>query len=573
METIVAVKLTLFCITLLLFVRPMGAYLYRVFESRERPLPVVFGPLERALESLCGVEFSKEQSWSEYAENLLSFSVCSLLVTYLILRCQQWLPLNDGHLPGLSPELAFNTAVSFATNTNWQAYAGETTMSLFSQTVGLAWHNFLSAAVGFCAFLVLARGLLRAYPAGQNRTMGNFWADLARGLLYVFIPFCLILSLLYVASGVPQTFVSSRSIRTLEGKAIALPLGPVASQEAIKILGVNGGGFFNANSAHPFENPTPVSNLLTMWAILLIPAGSTYLFGLMAGNTRQGRGLLAAMLLIFLAGALVCMTAEGKAPPWCGELKVDGGAGNLEGKEVRFGAIDSALFAVVTTGASCGAVNSMHDSYSPLGGLVPLLMIQFGEIVFGGVGSGTYGIIVFAILSVFVAGLMVGRTPEYLAKKIDVREMKIVMLYLLIFPTLVLAFSGWSAVAPYALSSLANKGPHGFSEILYAYSSAVGNNGSAFAGLNADTGWFNVTFGFAMLAGRFWMMIPILALGGSFALKRTVPVGPGTFPTDGLLFVLLLVSIILIFGALTFFPPLLLGPVLEHFLAAAGRGF
>ena len=573
MEVIAVIKITLFCAVLLLSVRPVGTYLYRVFEGQEWPAPGMFGRLERAIESLSGTDFSKEQSWSEYARSMIAFSGCSLFVTYLILRCQQWLPLNDGNLPGLAPDLAFNTAVSYATNTNWQAYAGETAMSLFSQMVGLTWHNFLSAAVGFCAFLVLSRGLLRSYTPDQPRTIGNFWVDLTRGLVYVFIPFCLILSVLYVGTGVPQTFISRQPIRTLEGKPAVLPLGPVASQEAIKILGINGGGFFNANSAHPFENPTPFSNFLTMWAIFLIPAGSTYFFGLMAGNTKQGWCLLAAMLLIFLVGAGICVSAETKAPLWSKSLMIDGSAGNLEGKEVRFGAVDSAMFATVTSGASCGAVNSMHDSYSPVGGLVPLLMMQLGEIIFGGVGTGIYGIIVFAILSVFVAGLMVGRTPEYLARKIEVREMKIIMIYLLIFPTLVLLFSGWSSTAPYGVSALLNKGPHGLSEILYAYSSAVGNNGSAFAGLNANTGWYNFTLGFAMLAGRFWMMIPILALGGSFALKRTVPVGLGTFPTDGRLFVFLLVSIILIFGALTFFPALLLGPVLEHFLAGSGRSF
>lgn len=573
MEIIAVMKIALFCAALLIAVRPAGTYLYRVFESRERPVPGVFGRLERAIESLSGADFSKDQSWSEYARSMIAFSGCSLLVTYLILRCQQWLPLNDGNLPGLSPDLAFNTAVSFTTNTNWQAYAGETTMSLFSQMVGLTWHNFLSAAIGFCAFLVLSRGLVRSYAPDQPRTIGNFWGDLTRGLVYVFIPLCLILSLIYVGTGVPQTFVSRQPITTLEGKAAALPLGPVASQEAIKILGINGGGFFNANSAHPFENPTPFSNFLTMWAIFLIPAGSTYLFGLMTGNTKQGWCLLTAMLLIFLIGAGICVSAEAKAPLWSEGLMIDGSAGNLEGKEVRFGAVDSAMFATVTSGASCGAVNSMHDSYSPIGGLIPLLMMQLGEIIFGGVGAGIYGMIVFAILSVFVAGLMVGRTPEYLAKKIEVREMKIIMSYLLIFPTLVLLLSGWSSTAPYGISSLLNKGPHGLSEILYAYSSAVGNNGSAFAGLNANTAWYNFSLGFAMLAGRFWMMIPILSLGGSFALKRTVPVGPGTFPTDGRLFVFLLVSIILIFGALTFFPALMLGPVLEHFLAGSGRSF
>ncbi|HNW35313.1 MAG TPA: potassium-transporting ATPase subunit KdpA, partial [Candidatus Ozemobacteraceae bacterium] len=488
MEFIAVVKILLFCAVLLIFVRPVGRYLYRVFECRERPLPGVFGPQERAMEFLGGADFSKEQSWSEYAGSMIAFSACSLLVTYFLLRCQQWLPLNEGNLPGLPPALAFNTAVSYATNTNWQAYAGETTMSLFAQMVGLTWHNFLSAAIGFCAFLVLARGLLRSYSPDQKRTVGNFWADLTRGLIYVFIPFCLVLSLIYVWTGVPQTFASRQTMTTLEGRTATLPLGPVASQEAIKNLGINGGGFFNANSAHPFENPTPFSNFLTMWAIFLIPAGSTYLFGLMAGNTKQGWCLLAAMLLIFLAGVGICVSAEANAPLWCTGLGVDGAAGNLEGKEVRFGAVDSAMFATVTTGASCGAVNSMHDSFSPIGGLVPLLMMHLGEIIFGGVGAGIYGIIVFAMLSVFVAGLMVGRTPEYLAKKIEVREMKIIMIYLLIFPTLVLLFSGWSSIAPYGVSSVLNKGPHGFSENLYAYSSAVGNNGSAFAGLNANTG-------------------------------------------------------------------------------------
>ena len=555
----------------LLLTKPLGAYMYRVFEGDSQPLPRVFGPVERGIYALCGVDPKREQTWQEYSVALLLFSVLGVLVTYAIERLQPVLPLNPQGLGAVPPDLAFNTAVSFTTNTNWQAYAGESTMSYLTQMAGLAWHNFTSAAAGIAIAIALARGLTRRLQPNEPRTIGNFWVDLIRSIVYVLLPICIPLTLLLVAFGVIQNFAPYVQVTTLEGVKQTLAMGPVASQELIKELGTNGGGFFNANSAHPFENPTPLTNFVEMVLIFVIPAGLTYTFGRMARDQKQGWTLFAAMSVLFLAGVTTAYHAEAGGNPVVHGLAVDRAAGNMEGKEVRFGIADSALFATVTTDASCGAVNSMHDSFTPLGGLVPLVNIQLGEVIFGGVGAGLYGMLVFALLAVFIAGLMVGRTPEYLGKKIEAREVKFAMFYILIFPLIILGYSGWAAVAPYASASLNNAGPHGLSEILYAYTSGAGNNGSAFAGLNANTPWWNVSLGITMLAGRFLMIVPALAIAGSLVGKKVVPPSLGTFPTDGPLYVALLVGVVLIVGALTFFPALSLGPIVEHFLALHGK--
>jgi K+-transporting ATPase ATPase A chain len=560
---------------ILALTKPLGVYLHRVFESPERPLPHFFGPLERWSFRACGVEPEKEQTWKEYALALLFFSLVGVLVSYAILRLQHLLPLNPQGLGPVPPDLAFNTAASFTTNTNWQAYGGESTMSYFSQMAALTWHNFVSAAAGLGVALVLARGLTRRATRGEEapQTIGNFWVDLLRSIIYVFLPICLVAALVLVSQGVIQTLSPYLEVTTLEGAKQIIPLGPVASQEVIKEFGINGGGFFNANSAHPFENPSPLINFLEMLLIFAIPAGLTYTYGRMARDQKEGWVILGAMALLFLVGVGVTYWAEARSNPALAGLELDQTSGNLEGKEMRFGVATSSLFATITTGASCGAVNSMHDSFTPLGGMVPLVNIQLGEVIFGGVGAGLYGMLVFVILAVFIAGLMVGRTPEYLGKKIESREIKLAMLYVLVFPLIILGFSAWAAVAPYALSSLNNAGPHGLSEILYACSSAAGNNGSAFAGLNANTPWWNITLGLGMLAGRFWMMIPVLAIAGAMVGKKTVPPSLGTFPTNGGLFMALLVGVILIVGALTFFPVLSLGPVLEEFTARQGKLF
>ncbi|RJR42176.1 MAG: potassium-transporting ATPase subunit KdpA [Deltaproteobacteria bacterium] len=568
-------QILVYGLLILAVTKPLGVYLHRVFESPERPLPRVFGPLERWSFRLCGVDPDEEQNWKEYALALLLFSLVGVAVSYLIMRAQHFLPLNPQGLGPVAPDLAFNTAVSFTTNTNWQAYGGESTMSYFSQMAALAWHNFISAAAGLGVALALARGLTRRAASGGEapRTVGNFWGDLLRSINYVFLPVCLVSALVLVSQGVVQTFSPYPEITTLEGAKQTIPLGPVASQEVIKEFGINGGGFFNANSAHPFENPTPISNFLEMLLIFAIPAALTYTYGRMARDQKEGWVIFGAMALLFLVGVGVTYWAEARPNAALAGLPVEQTLGNLEGKEMRFGIADSSLFATITTAASCGAVNSMHDSFTPLGGLVPLVNIQLGEVIFGGVGAGLYGMLVFVILAVFIAGLMVGRTPEYLGKKIESREIKFAMLYVLIFPLIILGFAAWAAVAPYALPSLNNAGPHGLSEILYAFSSAAGNNGSAFAGLNANTPWWNIALGLAMLAGRFWMMIPVLAIAGAMVGKKTVPPTLGTFPTNGGLFPVLLVGVILIVGALTFFPVLSLGPVLEEYLARQGRLF
>jgi potassium-transporting ATPase potassium-binding subunit len=566
-------QIVLFSLVILALTKPVGSYMYEVFEGPRRPLEPVFGPLERGLCAVCGVDPRREQTWLEYTLALLAFSFFGLLVSYAIFRLQALLPLNPQSLAAVTPHLSWNTAVSFTTNTNWQSYGGETTMSYLSQMAGLAWHNFISAAAGIGIAIALARGLTRVVPESAPRTIGNFWVDLTRATVYVLLPLSIVLALVLVAGGVIQNFSPYVDVHTLEGGKQTLAMGPAASQIAIKQLGTNGGGFFNVNSAHPFENATPWTNFLECLAILLISAALTYTYGKMARDTRQGWVLFAAMALLFAVGIATAYWAESHPNAALAGLQVDQAAGNLEGKETRFGVSASALWATATTAASNGSVNSMHDSYTALGGLVPLFNIQLGEVIFGGVGAGLYGMLVFVVLAVFIAGLMVGRTPEYLGKKVEAREMKLVMLYVLIFPAIILGFSAWSSIAPYGVSSLNNGGPHGFSEILYAYSSAGGNNGSAFAGLNANTPWWDTTMGIAMLAGRFLMIVPALAIAGSMVGKKVVPAGLGTFPTNGALFSVLLVGVVVIVGALTFFPALALGPVVEHFLAQSGKLF
>lgn len=566
-------QILLFCLVILGLTRPLGIYLFRVFESERKPLPRLFGPIERAFFRLCGVDPQREHTWQQYTLALLVFSGFGVLVTYALQRLQHLLPLNPQHLGPVAPDLAWNTAVSFTTNTNWQSYSGETTMSYLTQMAGLTWHNFTSAAAGIGVALALARGLTRRPGFIGPRTLGNFWVDVLRSILYVLLPISMIGTLLLVSQGVIQNLSSYRQIITLEGTKQILAMGPVASQEVIKLLGTNGGGFFNANSAHPFENPTALTNLISMVLIFAIPAALTYTYGRMAAAQKQGWVLFGAMAFLFLAGISVLWAAESHGNPALSGLGIDESAGNLEGKEVRFGVVGSSLFATVTTDASCGAVNAMHDSFTPLGGLVPMVNIQLGEVIFGGVGAGLYGMLIFALLAVFIAGLMVGRTPEYLGKKIEAKEMTLSMLYVLIFPLLILGLSAWAAVVPAGLSSLGNAGPHGLSEILYAFTSAAGNNGSAFAGLSANTPFWNVTLGVAMLAGRFLMMVPVLAIAGSMLNKKVVHPGPGTFPTGTLLFCGLLIGVILILGALTFFPALSLGPIVEHFVVKHGRLF
>jgi K+-transporting ATPase ATPase A chain len=567
------IQIVLFSLLILLVTRPMGEYMFRVFEGDKRPLAAVFRPFERLSYRLCGVDEASEQTWVEYAAALLIFSALGLIVTYAIQRLQGVLPFNPQGFGAVEPTSAFNTAASFTTNTNWQGYSGESTMSYLSQMAGLAWHNFTSAAAGIGVALALARGLTRQHGPDGPKTVGNFWVDLIRGTIYLLLPLCIVITLVLVSQGVVQTLSAYADVTTLEGGKQSIALGPVASQEAIKQLGTNGGGFFNANSAHPFENPTPFTNLVSMLLIFAIPAGLTSTYGKMARDTKQGWAIFAAMASLYVVGVVVCYAAEAQGNPILSHLGVRQALGNMEGKETRFGVAASALYATVTTDASCGAVNAMHDSFTPIGGLVPLANIQLGELIFGGVGAGLYAMLVFVILSVFIAGLMVGRTPECLGKKVEAREVKLAMLYALIFPLTILGYAAWSLVAPYGLSSLNNGGPHGLTEVLYAFTSGAGNNGSAFAGLNANTPWYNVTLGLTMLVGRFLMIVPALAIAGSMVGKKIVPPGPGTFPTNGPLFTGLLVSVVVIVGALTFFPALSLGPIVEHFLALEGKGF
>jgi K+-transporting ATPase ATPase A chain len=554
-------QIGVFLLVILALAKPVGWYMARVFSGETAYLRRV----ERAIYRLCGIEEAAEQTWVQYAGALLAFSLVSILVTYAILRLQQWFPWNPQGLANVGPDLSFNTSTSFGTNTNWQSYTPETTMSYLSQMVALATHNFFSAAAGIAVAIAVVRGFARH----STRLLGNFWVDLTRATLYVLLPIAIAGALVLCSQGVVQNLDSYTKVATLEGGTQTIAQGPVASQEAIKMLGTNGGGFFNANSAHPYENPTPFSNFLQMVFIFVIPAGLTYTFGKMVGNTRQGWAILAAMTLLFLAGVFVVYPAESAGNPVLHSLGVPGP--NQEGKEVRFGVANSALFAVVTTDASCGAVNTVHDSLTPIGGLVPLVNIELGEVVFGGVGAGLYGMLMFAVLAVFIAGLMVGRTPEYLGKKIEQREVKMMMIAVLVLAISILGFSAVGAGLRTVQDSMTNHGPHGLTEILYAYSSATGNNGSAFAGLNANTPYLNTTLGLAMLWGRFLMIIPLLAAAGSLAQKKLVPVSTGTFPTHGPLFVTLLVGVVVIVGALTFFPALSLGPIVEHFLMHQGR--
>ncbi len=569
--------LVLFAI-LLLLTRPLGHYLARVFERESTVLDPVCSPVERLLYRLCGIDAQAEMTWIEYGLALLAFSLVSMLLLYLLQRLQLWLPLNPEHLPAVPSLLALNTAASFTTNTNWQAYTPETTMSYLTQMAGLAYHNFASAAVGLAVAAAVIRGIARR----EQQTLGNFWVDLTRVTFRVLLPGAFVLALILVSQGVVQNLRPYDTAHLLQPTTAQstqrIAQGPVASQEAIKELGTNGGGFFNANSAHPFENPTPLTNFLEILAILLLPAALTATLGRITGSPRHGWAIFAAMSFFFFAALFVAVRAESAPNPLWHSVSQHASAtqsgGNMEGKEVRFGIANSSLFAVATTDTSCGAVNSMHDSFTPLGGLVLLTNMLLGEVVFGGVGSGIYGMIIFVVLAVFIAGLMVGRTPEYLGKKIEAFDVKMAMLYTLIFPLIVLTFAAISLLLPHlGLASLNNSGPHGLTEILYAYTSAAANNGSAFAGLNVNTDWYNLTLAFAMLAGRFLMIVPVLALAGNLASKRYTPPSQGTFPVTTPLFAVLLVSVILIVVALTFFPALSLGPVLEHLLLQAGHSF
>ena len=569
-------QFAVFSVILLASVRPVGIYLARVLEGERTWLDPVLRPVERLIYKLCGVNAKEEMNWREYAYALLGFSAVTLLLTYGLERLQNFFPWNPQNLAAVGPDLAWNTAASFTTNTNWQSYTPETTMSYLTQMAGLATHNFWSAAMGIAVAVALIRGIKRT----KSDTIGNFWVDATRTILYVLVPASILYALLLVGQGVPQNLKAYTTAHPLEQptQTQTIAQGPVASQEAIKMLGTNGGGFFNANSSHPFENPTPFSNLLQMLSIFIIPAGLTYTLGRMTGSPGHGWAVLAAMFVLFSAGFTTVYWAESQPHQLLHGAAQTGTAtapaGNMEGKEVRFGVSQSSLFSTITTDASCGAVNTMHDSLTPLGGMVVLINLMLGEVVFGGVGSGLYGILIMVVLSVFIAGLMVGRTPEYLGKKIESYDIKMSMLYVLIFPLIILTCTAIFVLSPsIGLSSLTNQGPHGLTEILYAFTSTVANNGSAFAGLNANTWWYNVTLGFAMLGGRLLMMIPVLALAGNLAQKKSVPPSPGTFPVNTSLFTVLLIGVILILSALTFFPALSLGPILEHLLLKAGQVF
>jgi K+-transporting ATPase ATPase A chain len=589
-------RIAVFFALVLVSAKPMGLYMARVYERKGTWLDPVLGPVERLLYRLTGVDAEAEMRWTEYGVAMLVFSPATMLLTYAVERLQHAIPLwNPQHLAAVEPYLAWNTAASFTTNTNWQSYVPEQTMSYLTQMFGLATHNFWSAAVGMALAVAFIRGIARR----ESKTLGNFWVDMTRGTLWVLAPMCLVYALALVSQGVIQNFkpydtatlVEKQSVTTTgtDGKSVTslvttqtIAQGPVASQEAIKMLGTNGGGFFNANSAHPFENPTPLSNLMEMFSIFLIPAGLCVTLGRMTGSPKHGWAVFAAMSVLWFAGVLTCYWAEAQPNPLL--MGVDQhiaaqstgmtSGGNMEGKEVRFGIAGSALFATVTTDASCGAVNSMHDSFMPLGGMVPLINMHLGEIIFGGVGAGMYGMLVFVILTVFIAGLMVGRTPEYLGKKVEAFDVQMSMLYFLIFPVIILGFAAVSVLAPsFGTSSISNHGPHGLSQILYAYTSATANNGSAFAGINANTHWYNSTLGISMLAGRFLMIVPMLAVAGNLATKKIAPPSVGTFPVTTSLFTVLLTGVIVIVGALTFFPALSLGPILEHLLLRAGTSF
>ena len=557
-------QLALFIGGLLAITPPLGRFMVRVFGGERHFLSRLFGPIERSIYKLSGVDPTHEMSWKAYAVAMLVFNIAGGALLLVMELTQQWLPFNPQHLPNVPFALAFNTAVSFTTNTNWQAYSGENTMSYFTQMAGLAVHNFVSAATGIAVAVALARGLVRKQAGG----IGNFWADLTRGTLYILLPLSILIAVVLAQQGVVQTFEGYPTATTLEGASQQIPLGPVASQIAIKQLGTNGGGFFGQNSAHPFENPTPLSNFVEVFVIFWLGSALVYMFGLMARDRRQGWAIWAAMFALFLAGF---------ATLWWAELQPNHSLGltapSLEGKEVRFGQFNSALFATVTTDASCGAVNTMHDSLTPLGGLVPFINMMLGEVIFGGVGAGFYGMLMFVLLTVFIAGLMVGRTPEYLGKKIEAREVTWAVIAVLAPAVVILCGSALTMLYPAALNSLNNNGPHGLSEVVYAFASAAANNGSAFAGINANTDWYNYMLALNMFVGRFAIIVPVLAIAGSLAQKKTSPPSSGTFPTNGPVFTVLLISVVLIVGALTFFPVLSLGPVVEHFLMQAGRTF
>jgi len=597
-------QFALYVVALLLLTKPLGLYLVQILDARGKTwLDPVVRPLERFTYRVCGIDATQEQGWMGYTFALLAFSLVGLLFTYFILRFQDHLPLNPQNFPGLPPHLAFNTAASFTTNTNWQSYSGESTMSYFSQMVALTIHNFTSAASGIAIAAALVRGIARQ----TAQTIGNFWVDTVRVTYYLLVPVCVVFALFLVSQGIIQNFKPYTVAKTFESYTIQVPKtdaagkpvlaadgktpvtvdqavdtqtivqGPIASQIAIKMLGTNGGGYVNANAAHPFENPTPFSNFIQMLSIFAIPSALTYYLGRMVKNQRHGWAVWGAMAAMFVAGVLVCWKAEASGNPIHQKLGVAAADGNMEGKEVRFGIFNSAFFATITTDASCGAVNAMHDSFTPIGGLVPLFNIETGEVIFGGVGAGLYGMLIFVILAVFIAGLMVGRTPEYLGKKIEAYDVKLVMLVLMVLAATILGFTAWASVSDWGQAGLNNAGPHGFSEILYAFSSAVGNNGSAFAGLTANptdgNPHWDTTLGIAMLIGRFLMIVPILALAGNLAGKRLVPASAGTFKTEGLTFVVLLVGTVVLVGALTFLPALAVGPVVEHYLMGAGTLF
>jgi K+-transporting ATPase ATPase A chain len=555
-----------FFLLVLAVTKPLGSYMARVFAGERTWLTPIFVPLERIIYRLCGVRVDEEMTWYAYALSMLAFSLVGLVYLYVLLCTQKWLPFNPQHIDNMAPDLAWNTAVSFTTNTNWQFYSGETAMSYLSQMAGLAWHNFVSAAAGIAIAVAVVRGLVRT----NVKTLGNFWVDLTRCSLYVLLPISIVVGLLFVSAGIPQNLHAYQAVKSVEGFSQSITGGPMASQEVIKELGTNGGGFVNANSASPNENPTPFTNLIELLLIFALGAGLTYMYGKMVKDTRQGWAIFTAMAILFFAGFTLAYWAEAAGNPIVHHLGVAGG--NMEGKECRFGVSGSALFATVTTDTSCGAVNSMHDSFMPLGGLVPLVDMQLGEIVFGGVGSGLYGMIVFVVLTVFIAGLMVGRTPEYLGKKIERREVQFAILAALVTPVLCLVPTAIAAVIPAGSATLNNGGPHGFSEILYAFTSTNANNGSAFAGLGPNL-FYNLTTGVNMLFGRFAVAVPVLALAGALAGKKAVPEGPGTFTTHSGIFVALLIGVIVIVGALTFLPADSLGPIVEHLLVLQGKTY
>ncbi len=560
-------KFILYCVILVALVKPLGGYMTRVFNGERTFLSPVLRPVEAGIYWIGGVDEKREQHWLTYTVAMLLFHVGGFLIIYGLMRLQAFLPFNPAEQSAVAEDLSFNTAISFITNTNWQNYGGESTLSYLVQMLGLTHQNFLSAATG----IALAVALIRGFARSSMRTIGNFWVDVVRCTLYILLPICIVYALFLVWQGIPQTLGPYIDATTLEGAKQTIAVGPVASQIAIKMLGTNGGGFFNANAAHPFENPTALSNFVQIISIFVLGAALTNVFGRMVGNQRQGWAILAVMGVLFIAGAIVTYWAEANGTTLLNAMGLTGG--NMEGKEVRFGIVASSLFAVITTDASCGAVNAMHDSFTALGGMIPLINIQLGEIIVGGVGSGLYGMLIFVVIAIFVAGLMVGRTPEYVGKKIEAREVKMAMLAILVLP---LMYLGWTAVAvvfPPAVASMANAGPHGFTEVLYAYTSQTGNNGSAFAGLTGNTPFYNITGGVAMFVGRFFMIIPAMAIAGSLAGKKSIPPSAGTFPTTGGLFVGLVIGVILIIGGLTFFPALALGPIVEHLAMTAGTLF